>query len=112
MTEDKFMCEKKAEGQFIMLPVIPLRGMTVLPGINIHFDLNREKSLQALEYAMTGGGKLFLAAQKDAGVEDPAGEQIYPVGTICVVKPDSQGSRGGNQPGKAYGDSRRKFKIP
>lgn len=86
MTEDKFMCEKKAEGQFIMLPVIPLRGMTVLPGINIHFDLNREKSLQALEYAMTGGGKLFLAAQKDAGVEDPAGEQIYPVGTICVVK--------------------------
>ena len=86
MTEDKFMCEKKSEGQFVMLPVIPLRGMTVLPGINIHFDLNREKSLQALEYAMTGGGKLFLAAQKDAGVEDPDGEQIYPVGTICVVK--------------------------
>lgn len=86
MTEDKFMCEKKAEGQFVVLPVVPLRGITILPGIIIHFDLNREKSLQALEYAMTSGGRLFLAAQKDAGVEDPNGEQIYHVGTISVVK--------------------------
>ncbi len=86
MTEDKFMCEKKAEGQFVVLPVVPLRGITILPGIIIHFDLNREKSIQALEYAMTSGGRLFLAAQKDAGVEDPNGEQIYHVGTISVVK--------------------------
>ncbi|MCM1134139.1 MAG: endopeptidase La [Clostridium sp.] len=81
------MCEKKIEaGAFVMMPVIPLRGMTILPDIAIHFDLNREKSVQALEQAMAGGGKLFLTAQKDAGVENPKREELYEMGTVCVVK--------------------------
>ena len=81
------MCDKITETvQFAILPVIPLRGMTILPDIIIHFDLNREKSIQALEYAMTGGGRLFLAAQKDTGIEDPGEEEIYHIGTICEVK--------------------------
>lgn len=81
------MCEKKTEElQFVRMPVIPMRGMVILPGIAVHFDLNREKSMQALEQAMTGSGRLFLTAQKDVNIEDPHVDQLYQMGTICVVK--------------------------
>lgn len=81
------MSERNEETrQILTMPVIPLRGMTILPSTVIHFDLNKEKSMQALEYAMIKGGKLFLTAQKDPGVETPGEEQLYKVGTIAVVK--------------------------
>lgn len=81
------MSEKKEEaGQFLSMPIIPLRGMTILPNTIIHFDLNREKSVQALEHAMAKGGKLFLVAQKEARVDLPEEEHLYKVGTIAVVK--------------------------
>ena len=54
-------------GKMLTIPLIPLRGMTILPSTVIHFDLNREKSVKALEYAMMGSRKLFLVSQKDAG---------------------------------------------
>ena len=58
-------------GQVLTMPLIPMRGMTILPDIVIHFDLNREKSIQALEMAMIKGGKLFLVTQKDGSEDDP-----------------------------------------
>lgn len=72
--------------QLLIMPIIPLRGMTILPNMVIHFDLNREKSVQALEYAMMKGGKIFLVTQKDPSVDDPGEEHLYHVGTICAVK--------------------------
>lgn len=72
--------------QLLILPVISLRGMTVLPGMVIHFDLNREKSVQALEYAMMKSGRIFLVTQKDPGVDVPEEEDLYRVGTISAVK--------------------------
>ncbi len=81
------MNEKKADlGQLLTMPVIPLRGMTILPDAVIHFDLNREKSVQALEEAMVKGGRIFLVAQKNPDVDNPGGEDLCPVGTISVVK--------------------------
>lgn len=74
-------------GQMLAIPIIPLRGMTILPAAVIHFDLNREKSVKALEYAMVKGGKLFLVTQRDSGVDMPEEEEdLCPVGTIAVIK--------------------------
>ncbi|MDE7331032.1 MAG: endopeptidase La [Lachnospiraceae bacterium] len=73
-------------GQILTMPVIPMRGMTILPDIVIHFDLNREKSIQALEMAMVKGGKLFLVTQKDGSEDDPGEEGLYSMGTISTVR--------------------------
>ena len=74
------------ERQLMTLAVIPLRGMTIMPGTIIHFDLNREKSIQALEYSMMKGGLLFLVSQKDEAVDMPGRENLYSIGTIAQVK--------------------------
>ena len=73
-------------GQVLTMPLIPMRGMTILPDIVIHFDLNREKSIQALEMAMIKGGKLFLVTQKDGSEDDPGEDDLCPMGTISTVK--------------------------
>lgn len=72
--------------QTLIMPLIPLRGMTILPDAVIHFDLNREKSIKALEYAMMKGGKLFLAAQRNLEADVPKEEDLYHMGTIAVIK--------------------------
>lgn len=72
--------------QAVTMPVIPLRGLTVLPDAVIHFDLNREKSVQALEYAMMKNTRIFLVTQRDAGIDEPQEEHLYRMGTICAVK--------------------------
>lgn len=72
--------------QDMTLPVIPLRGMAILPDTIIHFDLNREASIRALEFAMVRGGTLFLTAQKDPDVEKPKPEQLCRIGTTAQVK--------------------------
>ena len=69
-----------------MLPTVALRGMTVLPGAIIHFDLNREKSVAAIEQAMVTGGRVFLITQKNTEDNDPSFEQLYHVGTVAWVK--------------------------
>lgn len=69
-----------------ILPAVALRGMTILPGAIIHFDLSRSKSISAVEQAMVTGGRIFLVTQKDIEDKDPSYEQLYPVGTIAQVK--------------------------
>lgn len=77
---------KKETGQFLTMPIIPLRGITILPSTVMHFDLNKEKSVQALEYAMVKGGKIFLLAQRESAADAPEEEHLYRVGTIAVIK--------------------------
>ena len=55
----------------IILPLIPLRGITIFPNMIIHFDIGREKSIASLEEAMLQEGKIFLVRQKDPEVELP-----------------------------------------
>ena len=69
-----------------MLPTVALRGMAILPGAIIHFDLNREKSVAAIEQAMVTGGRVFLITQKNTEDNDPSFEQLYHVGTVALVK--------------------------
>ncbi len=68
------------------LPAVALRGLTILPGMVIHFDLNRAKSIEAVEQAMLGDQRLLVVTQKDVEEEDPGFEGIYSVGTVAVIK--------------------------
>ena len=47
------------------IPVIPLRGLTILPGTTVHFDISRKSSIAAANAAMMQGQRLFVTAQKD-----------------------------------------------
>ncbi|MPQ43978.1 endopeptidase La [Clostridium tarantellae] len=69
-----------------ILPLIPLRGMTVFPNMVIYFDVGRKKSIKAIEKAMSQNQKIFLAAQKDIDIEEPTREDIFNVGTVCEIK--------------------------
>lgn len=68
------------------LPVIALRGMTILPYMVIHFDVSRKKSINSVEYAIKNGQKIFLVAQRDPNVLNPTRDDIFSVGTVCEVK--------------------------
>lgn len=68
------------------LPMVALRGITILPEMVRHFDVSREKSLKAIEAAMEGDQKIFLAAQKDIDVEDPGVADVYQTGCIAVIR--------------------------
>ena len=70
----------------LILPLIPLRGLTVFPNMVIYFDVGREKSIEAVEKAMAGDQKIFLAAQKDIEIDNPSEEDIFNIGTICEIK--------------------------
>ena len=70
----------------IAMPVIALRGMTVLPGMMIHFDVSRSRSIAAAEKAMVTDQKVFLTAQKDPDVLEPELEDLYAAGTIAKVR--------------------------
>lgn len=68
------------------MPVVPLRGLTVIPGMIIHFDLNRERSIRAVEKAMLKDQKIITVSQKETGVDEPSLEDLYEIGTLAVIK--------------------------
>lgn len=68
------------------LPIVALRGMTILPEMVRHFDVSREKSLAAIDEAMEGEQMLFVSAQKDVATEDPGLEDVYETGCIVTVR--------------------------
>ena len=76
---------KQTQTDSINLPAVPLRGLTILPDMIIHFDLNRAKSIQAVEKAMMNESKLFVVAQRDADKEDPDRVDLYDVGCIVTI---------------------------
>ena len=69
-----------------IVPVVALRGMAVLPGMLIHFDVNRTISIGAIESAMENDQQVLLVAQKDAEIENPEKEDLYTTGTIALIK--------------------------
>ena len=68
------------------LPLIPLRGLTVFPYMVLHFDVGRERSINALEEAMVSDQMIFLSSQKEAETSSPTSEDVYEVGTISRIK--------------------------
>ena len=72
--------------QNMVLPAIALRGTTILPGMIVHFDVSRERSVKAIEAAMLHDQKIFLVTQIDPEVETPDLAGVYRVGTIADIK--------------------------
>ena len=68
------------------LPLIPIRGIGIFPNTVIHFDIGREKSINALEEAMLEDSDIFLTVQKVADLESPKEDDFYEVGVICKIK--------------------------
>ena len=66
--------------------MIPLRGLTVFPGMVIHFDVGREKSIAAIEAAMIDKQLVFLSYQLDASIEHPLSADVSQIGVIAEVK--------------------------
>ena len=75
-----------ANPKMMELPVLPLKGMLVFPGMVLHFDIARPRSIAALEQSMMVKQKLFLMTQKDEEAEEPKPEELFPVGTIATVR--------------------------
>ncbi|MDB2085480.1 endopeptidase La [Clostridium paraputrificum] len=72
--------------EYIRLPLIPLRGLTIFPNMVLHFDVGREKSVAAIEEAMLNDENIFLALQRDPEIEEPTSENISKIGTLCKIK--------------------------
>lgn len=68
------------------MPAVALRGICILPGTVTHVDINRKKSVRAVEEAMRSGGRVFLVTQKNIQVEDPGEDHVYRIGTIALIK--------------------------
>ena len=66
-------------------PVLPLRDIVVFPHMIVPLFVGREKSVRALEEVTNGDGKILLAAQHDAGVDDPGPDDIFAVGTVGSI---------------------------
>ena len=79
MTQAK---ETRDKGDLRKLPMMPIRDMVIFPYMMTPFVVGRESSVRALEEALTGDRKIFLATQHDAGIDEPRPEDIYSVGTI------------------------------
>ncbi len=67
-------------------PMVALRGMTIMPGMVVHFDVSRGRSIAAIQEAMAEEQKIFIVAQKDMEVDEPKQEDLYRVGTVGTVK--------------------------
>lgn len=68
------------------LPVVALRDMTILPGMMVHFDVSRDKSMAAVQRAMVLDQKVFIVMQKDIGIEEPGQDDLYEIGVIARIK--------------------------
>ena len=68
------------------LPILPLRGLCVFPGMVTHFDVGRKKSVLAVEEALRENQRIFLVAQKDVQTDDPKMRDLYDIGTIAEIK--------------------------
>ena len=76
------MSQSKESNELRKLPMMPIRDMVIFPFMMTPFVVGRESSVQALEEALTGDRKIFLATQHDASVDEPQPQDIYSVGTI------------------------------
>ena len=68
------------------IPVVALRGMTLLPSMITHFDISREKSVKAVETAMLRDQKLVVVTQKSPETQDPGRKDLHKIGTLVTVK--------------------------
>ena len=76
----------KVERSVLHLPAIALRGLVVFPNNLLHFEVGREKSIAAVEWAVSNNSDVFLVAQKEMKVEEPKSADLYTYGVVAEVK--------------------------
>ena len=76
----------KVERNILHLPAIALRGLVVFPNNLLHFEVGRDKSIAAVEWAVRNKSEVFLIAQKDMKAEDPKAEEMYQYGVVAEIK--------------------------
>ena len=79
----------------LQLPLLPLRGMNVFPGVLVTFDVERPGSVAALGAAVKRDSLIFLSAQKDVALDAPGEDDIYRIGTVCRVRQQLRQPRAG-----------------
>ncbi len=82
---DSTMFSGREKGETRTLPMMPIRDVVIFPYMMTPFVVGRESSIRALEEALAGDKKIFLATQHDASVDDPKPNDIYQVGTIANI---------------------------
>src|ERR1700761_662409 len=80
--EPKETKESRERGETRKLPMMPIRDMVIFPYMMTPFVVGRESSVRALEEALNGDRKIFLATQHDARIDEPKADDIFTVGTI------------------------------
>lgn len=75
-----------SEQQMKTMPILAMRGMTVLPGMLVHLDISREITKRAIEEAMAADGTIFLTLQRDEAVESPSFYDLFEIGVIAKIK--------------------------
>lgn len=73
------------EGMTSIMPVLPLRGLVIFPGMLIHFDVAREKSVNALYSAMGSDQHIFVIAQKDPAIDAPLKDDVFETGVVAKI---------------------------
>ena len=68
------------------LPMVALRGLTIMPEMIVHFDVSRERSIAAIQQAMVEEQEIFLVAQRSIETENPGQDDVYETGTVASVK--------------------------
>ena len=76
----------KVERKELHLPTIALRGLVVFPNNLVHFEVGREKSIAAVEWAMANNSNVFLVAQKEMETSEPVQQDLYAYGVVAEVK--------------------------
>src|SRR5580692_7703392 len=79
------MTSSKEKSEPRKLPMMPIRDMVIFPYMMTPFVVGRLSSVRALEEAMNGDRKIFLATQHDAGLDEPRADDIFQVGTIANI---------------------------
>src|SRR5512140_222399 len=79
------MLTSKEKSDTKRLPMMPIRDVVIFPYMMTPFVVGRESSVRALEEAMAGDKKIFLATQHDASIDEPKPNEIYQVGTIVNI---------------------------
>src|SRR3954453_2435180 len=79
------MLTSKEKSDTRRLPMMPIRDVVIFPDMVTPFVVGRESSVRALEEALAGDKKIFLAPQHDASVDDPRPDEIFSVGTVANI---------------------------
>src|SRR5271167_4606143 len=79
------MLTSKEKSETRRLPMMPIRDVVIFPHMMTPFVVGRESSVRALEEALAGDKKIFLATQHDAKIDEPRPDEIFSVGTVANI---------------------------